>query len=283
MKVFRKAKLHGGGKTKLSPTGSIPQITIAFGRSAAENYKAAVEAAQKHPTYQESGMESNLRHSVTLHLNAYNSIKELIDIVGGWEDTRISINGETLPSRVALELTSCYSKRCERKNPKKYCFIDETGLHNHIGCRLIRINPYDFGFLKKFCTEKDGSFLLDKDRFLYEISKNLQDYRCCPALDLKLIEKNMKRFPKKFTMKQLLRLEQAAAKWADAGTKPPSPEPVLTKAMAKKFLAKIHETIEANLPEMEKGDLIILGCTVAIAIIILSEIILLFLLNLFNN
>ena len=176
-----------------------PTVTIEFGRSSSANYALAVEIARKNPTYSEKGSGKDIRHSVTFEFDSFDSIRELFELVGRWKNTTFTIDGRMLPASKAFAVLACYSERCRAFNPEEYCFgRDDANDYNDndLGCRHCGINPYGWLGLKGFGTmQADGVFVVDKNRIIHEVSKNLEDYLWCPALNPKRIEQRLKQIP----------------------------------------------------------------------------------------
>lgn len=174
-------------------------ITIEFGRSSSPNYLIAVDVAKKHSTYRETGTGKDIRHSVTFDFSAFEDVRELFDLVGRWKTTSFTINNRSMPASKAFMVLSCYGERCRAFNPEEYCFgRDDASSYNDndLGCRHCGVNPYSWQGLKGLgAMTAAGAFVVDKNRLVYEVARNLEDFLWCPALNPKKVEQKLKQFP----------------------------------------------------------------------------------------
>lgn len=73
------------------------KITVRFGHHLSNNYKKAVELAQKNPTYQEEGQGEWKKHSATYTPDEVEELFQLFNLVHDWEDTEILVNHKKIP------------------------------------------------------------------------------------------------------------------------------------------------------------------------------------------
>lgn len=73
------------------------KITVVFTPRSHPNYKKAVEAARKNPTYTEEGSGEFIRHSATFTPEEVDELFELFNLVHEWDSTEILVNHRNLP------------------------------------------------------------------------------------------------------------------------------------------------------------------------------------------
>ncbi|MGE5527777.1 MAG: zinc-ribbon domain-containing protein [Patescibacteria group bacterium] len=174
-------------------------LAVEFGRSTSVNYTSAVEMARDLPNYREFGNGKGIRHYFEVELKNFASISELFELVRYWKSTTISVNGVKIPQHKILPVLFCYQERSKSYDPVKYCYGKDDAHDyndNEIGCRHCGINPFGWEGLTGFGEmRRDGTFVVDKNRLIYEVAKNLEDYIICPALDRDKIERKLRSFP----------------------------------------------------------------------------------------
>lgn len=187
------------GANLRTPEHVIPAITIQFGYSTSQNYKTAVDFASTLPEYSISGEGRTILHSVSLGFEDINPLSKLLSLVGHWKSTVFMVNGREIPPSEIIPVLNCYVERSKAYNPEEYCFgRDDAEKYNDndLGCRWSRINPYGWHGLAGFGTVgRDGSFRVDKNRLVYEVAKNLEPYRICPALNVDKIKTRLESIP----------------------------------------------------------------------------------------
>lgn len=191
-------------ETKPVPQGA--QISLEFGKSTSKNYDFAVQQAMKHPTYSESTVGKEVFHKVTVGFNEIDFLRSLLDIVGQWKSTKLYLNDRPILYNDVSQVLYCYSEREKAFNPKEYCFGREdakTYNDNDLGCRHCGVNPYGYkGLAGLGEMQPDGTFKVDKDKFVYTVARNLENFLICPALNPKNIEQKLKSFPDQINPKR---------------------------------------------------------------------------------
>lgn len=186
-------------EAKVVPGPKGTSIVLAFGRSTSKNYNLAVERAMKHPSYAEEKEGKDVTHKVLFGFEEIDELRTLLDLVGQWKSTALYINNKAVPYSDVFQVIYCYSERQRAFNQEEYCQgRDDASSYNDndLGCRHCGVNPYSWNGLVEFGhIEKDGSFVVNKDKLVHTVARNLDNFLICPALNAKSIEKKLKAFP----------------------------------------------------------------------------------------
>lgn len=176
-----------------------PKITVSFGVSTSRNYNIAVERAMKYSTYQETGEGKNVIHSVTFSFDEISDLMSMLDLVGQWKSTALYVDNKMVSYSEISGVLYCYSERQRAYNPDEYCHgkDDATSYNdNDLGCRHCGVNLYGWDGLSEFGQmQKDGTFIVDKDKLIFTVARNLENYMLCPALNIQKIKNKLKAFP----------------------------------------------------------------------------------------
>lgn len=146
-----------------------PQIKVEFGFSTSPNYDRAVAIAQKLAGYTISGEGRKQRHSLLFNIDQVNDFLFLEDIVREWKSTLYRLDEKDLGRRSPMGLLLCARYHQSSYRSSEYC-----GKRNYWGCR--RVGDY----LRTGHFEDDGTFLFDKERFLFEERDDLELLSACP-------------------------------------------------------------------------------------------------------
>jgi len=184
---------------EVAPAPGGNRITLAFGKSTSKNYSFAVELAMKYPTYTEEQVGKDITHKVTFGFDEVDALKELLDLVGQWKSTTLYLNNKAIPFAKIFPVIHCYAERQKAYRPEEYCFGRDDAYDkndNDFGCRYVGIELYGWRGLDGFGEMRsDGTFIVNKDKLIHTIARNLEDFLICPALDVKAIENKLKSFP----------------------------------------------------------------------------------------
>ncbi|MGI6584199.1 MAG: hypothetical protein GX766_08840 [Firmicutes bacterium] len=201
-----------------APDPAMPRITLTFSKSTSKNYPLAVERAMKFPTYSERINGKEVVHCVDFTFDQVEEIRSLLDLVGQWKSTALYVNGQLRPYKEISSVIYCYAERERAYNPKDYCF-GRDDVHeyndNDLGCRHCGVNPYDWHGLQEFgVMQRNGTFVIDKNKLIYTVSRNLEPYMLCPALDVDAIRKRLEEIPERINPKTDPRWEYVT-EWVD--------------------------------------------------------------------
>lgn len=184
---------------------AVSSVTLVFSKSTSKNYPLAVERAMKFPTYSERMEGKDVVHSVDFTFAQAEELRALLDLVGDWKSTALYVNHQQVPYREIRALIYCYAERQRAYNPKDYCFgrddVNDWN-DNDLGCRHCGVNPYHWQGLQEFgMMQRDGTFVVDKNKLIYTVARNLEPYMLCPALDVEAIKKRIEQIPEKINPK----------------------------------------------------------------------------------
>lgn len=186
-------------ETKVIPPPKGTGIVLAFGKSTSKNYNLAVERAMKHPSYSEEKEGKDITHKISLGFDEIDELRALLDLVGQWKSTSLYVNNKIAPYSDVYSVIYCYSERQRAYNAEEYCYGREDASSyndNDLGCRNCGVNPYSWHGLTEFSyIEKDGSFIVNKDKLVFTVARNLENFMICPALNPENIEKKLRSFP----------------------------------------------------------------------------------------
>jgi hypothetical protein len=182
-----------------------PDVIIEFGKSTSNNYNIAVERAKAYPTYTESITDKAIRHRVTFKMEQIDDIRSMLDLIGRWKSTTIYIDNRAVPYADIAPVLYCYSERNKAFNQKEYCYgrdDSESYNDNDFGCRHCGVNIYSYQGLKGLGgIMPDGTFVVDKNKLIYTVARNLENYLICPALNVNEIKKKLEAFPNRINPK----------------------------------------------------------------------------------
>lgn len=188
------------------PVPQKAQITLEFGKSTSKNYEFAVQQAMKHSSYNEHTADKDVIHKVTVGLDEIDYLRSLLDTVGQWKSTKLYLNNSPILYSNVSQVLYCYSQREKAYNPEEYCFgRDDANTYNDndLGCRHCGVNPYSYQGLAGFGQmQSDGTFVIDKNKLVYTVARNLENFLICPALNPKKIEQKLKGFPDQINPKR---------------------------------------------------------------------------------
>lgn len=176
-----------------------PTITVSFGFSTSNNYNLAVERAKAYPTYKATGEGKEVIHSVDFAFDEIDDLRSLLDLVGQWKSTTLYVDNKPVAFSEISAVLYCYHERQHAYDPKEYCYgRDDANSYNDndFGCRHCGVNPYAWNGLAGFGQmQKDGTFVVDKEKLTFTVEKNLNRYMLCPALDIQKIKNKIEAFP----------------------------------------------------------------------------------------
>ncbi len=186
-------------ETEAVPAPMGTSIVLAFGKSTSKNYNLAVERAMKHRSYSEEKEGKDVTHKVLFGFEEIDEIRALLDLVGQWKSTSLYVNNKAVPYSDVSQIIYCYSERQRAFNQEEYCHgRDDASSYNDndLGCRHCGVNPYGYHGLAEFGhMEKDGSFAVNKEKLVFTVARNLENFLICPALNVKSIERKLRAFP----------------------------------------------------------------------------------------
>jgi len=194
------------------------RVLVSFRRSHSRYYADAVHIARELPNYRVRGEGRETMHSVAValvldDLHLWERVRQLVDIVGGWKYSRISIEGASADrfsdlEREITEVRDCYTRREESGIGGGFCSgkgapDDEPGC---FGCRLVRavararhaqphthLRWYQFGSL----SDDLSQFLVDKEEILRLCKVRTSQHLCtaCPAFSWQRVQDDIADLP----------------------------------------------------------------------------------------
>ncbi|HYF94468.1 MAG TPA: exonuclease domain-containing protein [Symbiobacteriaceae bacterium] len=196
--------LAAGQSTTTGAEGSTVQpkhrtLTVQFGRSTSAKYLEALELAKKAPTFDEVGEGKNVLHRATYWLTDISSARDLLTMVSSWKTTSVLVDGEVYPISKVMSVMHCFGERARSYRPDRYCFGQDDASDyndNDFGCRQCRINLAGWEGLKGYGTmNRTGAFQVNKGHIIHEISRSLEAYQLCPALQLDDVLRRVEAIP----------------------------------------------------------------------------------------
>lgn len=192
-------------------------VEVTFGRSTSPNFRKAVRAAERNDGYSCSGQGRSERHCVTAKVpltntKAWENIRSILDIAGGWKSTSLKIQGEPVRylwefERSIAQVLSCYEARERHQRGDEHCIGKQTpdADRRYFGCTLeqgVLCNPdycnreakwYQFGHL----SPEFDSFKVDKKEIYRTVKASTAKEMCthCPAFDWKRVRAGVQSLP----------------------------------------------------------------------------------------
>lgn len=164
---------------------SATSFTIRFPFSSSANYEAAVEEARKNTSYHVEGDGKKVLHSVAYEGNQVEEMLSLLELVKGWRNRSVLIDGEPVPWKEAFEWTWCYAKRRGAFSPEEYCWGESDYEMNPWGCQRAELPILSYhGLLSYGRFDHFERWVLDTERIKHELQLKLHRVRYCPELDV---------------------------------------------------------------------------------------------------
>jgi hypothetical protein len=173
-------------------------ITIEFPFSASLGFEFAVQAAAKHPSFQQFGEGKKAIYRTTYPPAEMTSVIELVEHLKGWRNRSVYVDGQKVPWKSVFEFLWCFQKRQGSFKPEFYCFGYENQWEFNIwGCTRAML-PFTEN-AEWFCwgrfVSDQGDWQFDKERIRHELDKRLYPYRFCPALETQRVSDVLSAFP----------------------------------------------------------------------------------------
>ncbi|OFV83811.1 MAG: hypothetical protein A3D93_04965 [Acidobacteria bacterium RIFCSPHIGHO2_12_FULL_67_30] len=174
-------------------------ITVELAHATVAAFEQAVEAARRHPSFQQFGEGKALRVRVTYQLSELDALQELKDAAWDLHHKRAWLHGAEIAWHQMAQLTHCFRELLRRPR-REHCFFDGN-FWSGFGCRYAIANLSDrinnewltFGRL-----EAGGAWVFDKARIAEHVRKHLYSgFQHCPAFDEEYLELFFELFPER--------------------------------------------------------------------------------------
>lgn len=173
-------------------------MTIEFPYSSSSSFEFAVKEAEKFSSFVKFRDGKDAIYRITINEKDTEMIAELLEQLKGWRKRTVYVNGEKVPWDSVFGYLWCFNQKRSNFRPDLYCFgYDNAWEFNLWGC--LRLNmPFSsrspWGTYGKWLNNK-GDWQFDKNQILFEIKKNIYNFRYCPAVNLKMIEEVLALIP----------------------------------------------------------------------------------------
>ncbi len=191
---------------KVSFSDSIPPvsyngITIEFFHSKSASFPQVLSTALKLEMLEAYGAKSKSYYRVNLALNEIAKLVELVVDLKPIRKKSVYINGDKKKWDEVFYFVECFEEKKKSYRPKLYCFgyDSSTGeVSNPWGCRhseLWHQNSFYWGTWGKWVGDKVWQF--DKERIKFELEKQLNKCKYCPAYNKSNLDKSLEALPDK--------------------------------------------------------------------------------------
>jgi hypothetical protein len=171
--------------------------TISFKNSTSKDFDTVLELAKLETTFVEKtvGNQTTFEVTYTEQPEDYLKMLELWNMIKGWKSSQARINGELVDRKTFGKINKCYGEKCRSNNPD-YCYGYNIYMENPFGCHRSKIHQsnytpwYTYGEI-----DQNDFFNIDKASIQKELINQLNDYKKCPALNIDIALKNLKKLP----------------------------------------------------------------------------------------
>jgi len=218
------------------PQSGIADVEISFGWSSSASYAKAVAICERLPSYELSGEEKQVLHTVTLPISEVELLVNLHDLVSSWKSSRMLVNGvQESKSALTQKGMGCYRKRLKAYNKEQYCFGEKPYEINIWGCKRLGLPLYAWGggWLEYGRLDAHGIWHFDKARLSHELESGIADFGLCPALEHARVLETLALLPDSIDPRRnsawayVTRYEQVRGEWQEVAV---GVKPVLPKA-----------------------------------------------------
>lgn len=181
------------------------ELSITFGYSTSANYDLAVDFASKHPSYEQIGEGKTVQHKVVLPFEQIDNVHELLNLVGSWKSSKLSVDGKPVRRADLGASLYCYRERVKAYSPDEHCFGENEWNFNFWGCKELRMPVSTHASFSGWLTygqfNKQGDWVFDKERIKHELLKNHEKHKYCPSLNLTKLLSKLESMPVKINPK----------------------------------------------------------------------------------
>lgn len=161
-------------------------VTLAFAESTASSFHQALDAIRGEPTFQSAEVGRKTWYAATWPKDRLAEALRVVQLVSGWRNRRVFLDGEELEWGNAFRFQYCYSESCKPSALAHYCYGDEQE-ENPWGCRDLRMPWTEYAEWMqygRFVSPTEWEF--DKQRILAELTTELAGRRLCPRLQAQI-------------------------------------------------------------------------------------------------
>jgi uncharacterized tellurite resistance protein B-like protein len=177
-------------------------FAIEFSDSSASDFPAALEKAKSAFSYQTCLKSGKNWHLAIFNGDEFQKAVELADLLRGQRNKKFYINGQEEDWNAVFGFSWCASQRKLAYKPAEYCFGKDEKRLNLWGCKQVRMDWTSWAGWFAYGSFKPKGFLkntfvwkFDKEKILHEVNTNIQAFRFCPHLNVKLIEAVLESLP----------------------------------------------------------------------------------------
>lgn len=187
-------------------------ITVSFGKTTSKNLQNAVFIAQKGRNFKCEEIDNSKIYTVEYSDSRedFNNFIMLYDIVGNWKSTAFFINGEMVNKKIVSEIKWCYGDKCNSIK-SDFCYGASDYTENPFGCHRLQISSYNNPWWTYY--HKNGvMYILDKESLIDRINRTYNNFKYCPAFNLKNITNIANSLPLSINEVEYSRLKSAVEK-----------------------------------------------------------------------
>ncbi len=177
-------------------------FAIEFSDSSASDFPAALEMAKSAFSYQTCLKSGKNWYLAIFNGDEFQKVVELADLLRGQKNKTFYINGQKEDWNAVFGFSWCASQRKLAYKPAEYCFGKDEKRLNLWGCKHVRMDWASWAGWFAYGNFKPKGFLkntfvwrFDKEKILHEVNTNIQAFRFCPHLNVKLIEAVLESLP----------------------------------------------------------------------------------------
>ncbi len=168
---------------------------IEFSESSSGSFDAILICAKKSPNF-----SSCLKGTKCWYLAAwpdgdFTETLELGALLSGLKNKKLFMDGTERSWDEVYGFSWCAAERSKAFKPVEYCFGKDDNRLNPFGCKQVRMEWSDWAqwfsygkFRKDGITGKKLVWVFDKERIKHEAHQNVNRFRFCPHIRLKLID-----------------------------------------------------------------------------------------------
>ncbi len=177
-------------------------VAIEFSESTSSNFDVILNAAKSAPLF-----KAALKGTKCWYLAAWpeGRVLDAMDLGGllsGLRNRKLHIDGTERSWDEVFGFSWCASGRAKAFKPIDYCFGKDEKRLNPFGCRNVRMEWSDWAqwfaygkFKKEGVFEKKLIWVFDKERIKHEAMQNLNRFRFCPHINLRLVDAVVEALP----------------------------------------------------------------------------------------
>lgn len=187
-------------------------ITVSFGKTTSKNLQNAVFIAQKGRNFKCEEIDNSKIYTVEYSDSRedFNNFIMLYDIAGNWKSTAFFINGEMVNKKIVSEIKWCYGDKCNSIK-SDFCYGASDYTENPFGCHRLQISSYNNPWWTYY--HKNGvMYILDKESLMDRINRTHNNFKYCPAFNLKNITDIANSLPLSINEVEYSRLKSAVEK-----------------------------------------------------------------------